>query len=79
MKQEEDRNYGCLDLFDFCGDDYSASNQVTQAFPSVLQGSVQAHQADVFRQAFKNKICLFTELLGFLQILALESDAEDSK
>lgn len=66
MKQEEDRNYGCLDRFDFHGDDYSVSNRVTQVFSLALQGSLQAHRADVFRQAFKNKIYLFMEL--FLRV-----------
>lgn len=49
MKQELDRIYGFLDHFDFHGDDYSVSNQVTQVFSLALQGSLQAHQADVFR------------------------------
>lgn len=62
MKQEEGRNYGCLDRFDFYGDNYSVSNQVTQVFSLALKGSLQAHQGDILRQAFKNKMYLFMEV-----------------
>lgn len=77
MKQEKDRNYGYLDHFHFHGSDYSISNQV---FSLAFQDSLWAHQADVFRQAFKNKIYCFMELfLRISSMLDFKSKAEDTK